>query len=61
MLTFAEYNFIRAEAALRFTLQEVHKRFSSGCKSFYGKCWCSSSRYYSLATNGTLTGTDAQN
>jgi hypothetical protein len=33
MLTFAEYNFIRAEAALGSLLQVMHKRFSSGCRA----------------------------
>jgi hypothetical protein len=62
MLTFAEYNFIRAEAALRFTSPgSAQTFFQAGVKASMesaGVVAADITAY--LATNGTLTGTDAQ-
>jgi hypothetical protein len=60
MLTFAEYNFIRAEAALRFTLRNAQNIFQAGVRASMESVVAADISAY-LATNGTLTGTDAKN
>jgi hypothetical protein len=62
MLTFAEYNFIRAEASLRFTSPgSAQTFFQEGIRNSMlsaGVAAADITTY--LATNGTLTGTPAQ-
>lgn len=62
MLTFAEYNFIRAEAALRFTSPgDAETFFKEGIRASMlsaGVADADITTY--LAANGTLTGTNAQ-
>lgn len=62
MLTFAEYNFIRAEAALRFASSgSAQTFFQAGIRASMEDAGVSSADITSyLATNGTLTGTPAQ-
>jgi hypothetical protein len=62
MLTFAEYNFIRAEAALRFTSPGIAQTFfQAGIRASMesaGVATADISAY--LVANGSLTGTTAQ-
>ncbi len=62
MLTFAEYNFIRAEAALRFaSAGSAQTFFQAGIRASMEDAGVAAADITSyLATNGTLTGTPAQ-
>lgn len=62
MLTFAEYNFIRAEAALRFTSPgSAQTFFQAGIRASMESAGVASGDITAyLAANGTLTGTSAQ-
>lgn len=62
MLTFAEYNFIRAEASLRFGVTgDAQTFFEEGIKASMADAGVASGDITTyLATNGTLTGTDAE-
>jgi hypothetical protein len=63
MLTFAEYNFIRAEAALRFgSAGSAQTFFSEGIKASMLSAGVSPANIttYLATTNGTLSGTPAQ-
>ncbi|WP_395077624.1 SusD/RagB family nutrient-binding outer membrane lipoprotein [Flavobacterium sp.] len=62
MLTFAEYNFIRAEAALRFTSAGIADTFfSDGITASMQDAGVNAADIATyLAANGTLTGTNAQ-
>jgi hypothetical protein len=62
MLTFAEYNFIRAEAALRFaSAGSADAFFKAGITASMQDAGVTAADITTyLATNGTLTGTDAQ-
>ena len=62
MLTFAEYNFIRAEAALRFSSTgDAQTFFQAGIRASMEDAGVVAGDITSyLATNGTLTGTNAQ-
>lgn len=62
MLTFAEYNFIRAEAALRFSSPgDAQTFYQAGIRASMENAGVAASDITSyLATNGTLTGSNAQ-
>lgn len=62
MLTFAEYNFIRAEAALRFTSPGIAQTFfQAGIRASMESAGVATADINAyLVANGTLTGTTAQ-
>ena len=62
MLTFAEYNFIRAEAALRFSSAGVAQDFfQAGITASMQEAGVAAADITAyIAANGTLTGTTAQ-